>query len=692
MKLVTEIPFIYFFLLFIFSVTITWYFYIFKNKWSDVPNKVKYTIYGIRFLVLFFIGILLLGLFVEKTEIKEEKPILINIIDNSSSLLNYKDSLDVKKKIPEIISKIRKLNSKFEQRFYTIGEQFNHSKTNVFNETKSNLSLAFEQVFSTYYNRNIGAIVFISDGNFNEGQNPIYAASKIQFTPIFTIGVGDTIQKFDQILTNVICNEVAFLNNKFPIQINVENHKLKDKKSKINLFQNGKLINTKIIENQNNKQNFHEIIFEVGATKVGFQHFVAEIEEIESEYTFKNNKKSFYVEILDARNKILILSGAPHPDLSALKTAFENDKNIQVELKMIDKWDKNLKNTDLIIWHEPGIGFRDEINDLIKKTKTSVLYFIGINTSQNIIDKLNIGLETANSKQQDEVQGFFNSGFDLFEFSDEMKTEIQKYPPLIVKYGTPKLANQNQVFLKQKLTNIQKNDALAYFGSNDGIKYGVFLGEGIWRWKMANYIKSKNHALFTDFFTKINQFLVQKQNTSNLRITLPNRFVKSEDILIKAEFYNEAMELITKPIISYQLIDQKGKVSDLEFGANEQNYTLKLGRIKSGVYKWKASTTFNNKKYSKTGSFIVEDIQIEKLDTKANHTLLHQLALNSKGKFYTLNNVEKLYSDILNRNDITTISYQESRIESILDFVWILILIILMLGFEWFLKRWNGYY
>ena len=90
--------------------------------------------------------------------------------------------------------------------------------------------------------------------------------------------------------------------------------------------------------------------------------------------------------------------------------------------------------------------------------------------------------------------------------------------------------------------------------------------------------------------------------------------------------------------------------------------------------------------------FIVEDIQIEKLDTKANHNLLHQLALYSKGKFYTLNNVEKLYSDILNRNDITTISYQESRIESILDFVWILILIILMLGFEWFLKRWNGYY
>ncbi|MFN5417287.1 MAG: hypothetical protein ACK5B9_09545, partial [Flavobacteriia bacterium] len=251
---------------------------------------------------------------------------------------------------------------------------------------------------------------------------------------------------------------------------------------------------------------------------------------------------------------------------------------------------------------------------------------------------------------------------------------------------------QNEVFLSQRLAGISKKEPLLYFGSTDKRKYGVFLGDGIWKWRMANYLKNKNHNLFNEFVQKTCQYLIQKENSSNLRVSLPKRFSVNEEVLIKAEFYNEAMELITKPKISLNLVDSKGKKSVFEFGVNGNLYLLPLGKLKPGTYSWTAYTSFDGKKYSKKGNFVVENIEIEKLDSRANHGLLRQISSQSKGQFYALKDYQKLIKEIQNREDITSISYQESSYDNLLDYIWILILLVLLLGTEWFLKRWNGYY
>jgi hypothetical protein len=692
MKLITEISLGYLLLVLTVSAGLTWYFYFHKNQWSELSKKVRYSLYGIRFAVLTIIGILLLGLFIEHTNAREEKPILLTVIDNSSSSLNYRDSNEVKKILPTISSKIKALSANFDKKFYILDSELKNAEKIDFKGGKTNFSNAFEQIFTDYYNRNIGAIIFVSDGNYNEGQHPIYAASKIPFTPIFTVGIGDTLLKYDQILKDVIHNEIAFLKNKFPVQLNIEASKLKGKQAKVNLYHGSKLLASKQATYTKN-EDFQQVIFEIEADKVGFQQYRAEVVPMSNEFTTKNNSIQFYVEVLDARNKILILSGAPHPDVSALKSVFEQDENVQVEYKTVEKWDRNTKNVDLIVWHEPGVAFSEELNTIIQNSKISILYFIGVNTNQGVIKKLNIGLETPSNNQFDEVQASFSDGFDQFELNKELISEIEKYPPLVAKYGSPKLGKQNQIVIQQKIASITKKEPLFFIGSNEQSKYGVFLGEGIWKWKMANYVKSKNHEVFSEFFAKVNQFLVQKKNTSNLRVSIPKRCVINEDILIKAEFYNEALELITKPKIAFQLIDAKGKKSELEFAAGNQQYLLQLGKLKAGLYKWKASTTFAGKKYQKSGSFVVEAIQLEKLDNRANHQLLNQLAANSNGKIlYTLKNTQQLLKDLEKRDDITTVSYEQAEVSSILDFVFLLIFLLLLLGTEWFIKRWNGYY
>ena len=254
------------------------------------------------------------------------------------------------------------------------------------------------------------------------------------------------------------------------------------------------------------------------------------------------------------------------------------------------------------------------------------------------------------------------------------------------------MSPQNKMFLTQRLGQFAKKDPILFFGERDNKKYGVFVGEGIWRWKINEYSRLKSNANFQELIQKISQYLVVKQNASSLRITLPRRFSKGEEVKIKAEFYNEALELITKPTIQFDLTDENGRKSKLEFAVNGNFYTLPLGTLNPGKYTWTASTSYNGKKHSKKGIFVVEDIAIEALETMANHGVLQQISANSNAAFYKLNDYQKLLQAIDQRDDIVEVAYEESAFNDLIDYFWILLLILLLLSTEWFLKRYHGGY
>ena len=190
----------------------------------------------LRGSALFLLVILLFGVIFELKETKVEKPVFITLTDNSTSLLNYTDSSQVKSRIEGIHAQLQEqFKDRFEFRNYTVGESVNLDSITL-NEEVSNLNAGFDFIYNEFYNRNIGGICFVSDGNFNEGLSPIYGSEKINFTPIFTIGVGDTIAKRDQLLRNISANDIAFYKNKFPIEVSVEGHKMGVGNTEISLW------------------------------------------------------------------------------------------------------------------------------------------------------------------------------------------------------------------------------------------------------------------------------------------------------------------------------------------------------------------------------------------------------------------------------------------------------------------------
>jgi hypothetical protein len=670
------------------------WFYRNVSWWKELSSFYRWGLVTFRSSVLFILGLLLIGLIFEAVDYRVEKPLIIALTDNSSSLLNYKDSSKVKGQVDALRSQLKtELGEEYEWMEMTVGNMPKFGGTVNYKESVSNLSSAFEKINTEYFNRNIGAIVFVSDGKFNAGSNPVYAAERIDLTPVFTVGVGDTVKKRDQFVKNVATNDITFLGNKFPVEVDIEGVKMGKGSATVSIYRDGKQLALQTVKYTDGVRDFQHLSFLLDADRIGFQTYSVVISKAGNEYNYANNSRTFYVEVIDSRSKVLILAGAPHPDVAAWKQVLERDENLEVESMLVKDWKKDLTKTDLVIWHEPGIGFDPSVQQLLENKKIPVIYTVGPNTTSTTIQKLNIGISVSGSNgQTDDVQGGVNTGFQQFELSDLVKNMVESGPPLKSKFGKVTSAGGLEVFAYQRLGSIRKADPLIYFNKRGQIKIGVIYGEGIWRWKMNEFIRTGDQDGFAEFINKITQYVLVKQNTSKLRVNFPKRFTKDEDVLVNATFYNQSLEPVSDAEIRLEVRNEKGKLSKVGFGVSGKQYTASLGKLSPGIYKWKAVGIRNGQSEVKNGVFVVEDMELEDLDTYADHQIMRQIAKTTGGKFFELKNANGVLRAIRNRDDITTVSYREATFKDLVDLKWLFLLLLVFISAEWFLRRWFGAY
>jgi len=689
-KLITEIPIYWGAIWIVISLLISIWYYRKKDWLIEVSAITRISLVALRFSALSLLGVLLLGILYATEEERIENPLLINLIDPSSSMLNYKDSNAVERNIKEYQ---QNLKEKFGDK-YEILNFLGSSNTDSlsFDEGESDLSNYLNEIRERYYQRNIGALIFFTDGNFNKGSNPIYTAEKFKLTPILSVGVGDTIQKTDQLIRDVRVNDIAFLNNDFPVEVNVEANKLKGKKVQLNLLKNGNVVSTKRLEYSEDENASEKVDFTLSADKVGVQSYTLTLEVLEEEYNVENNRYNFYVEVIDGRNRVLLTSASPHPDLGAIKLALSDNENLDVDAVILDDLKEDLNNYDLIVLHDPG-SINDDVQlKQILNLEKPVLFILGASTNDALMRKLPLGIQSRfMGSELDEVQALANPNFKSFELGDELVLAVKSYPPLSVKFGRIEMNNTGQIAFYQALGDINTNKPLLYFNERDNAKYGAIFGEGIWRWRIAEYAQNQSTENFNSFVDKVTQYLVLKKDASNLRLKLPRKTSNLEDLRISAEFYNDNLEKVNDANVQFKLVKSE-ELNVYDFTNSQGEYQLNLGKLKAGKYSWIASTNYNGRKYEKKGVLLVSAVFMEDLDMRANYKVLKQISAKTNGKFYTLSDIDALITDLESRKDIVPVKYETLRYKDLIDFLILFIVIAVLLTLEWFLRRYNGAY
>ncbi|WP_107038204.1 vWA domain-containing protein [Brumimicrobium mesophilum] len=665
-----------------------------KRAWvKDISNFKRFLLIGLRSLGLFFVGVLLLGILIKGVDSEIDQPLIITVVDDSESMLNYADSSDIENQTKAFLNTANtSLNKDYNHSIFTLNKSLENVDSVVFNGSETNLSRVLNKVYDNYYGRNIGAIVLLSDGNFNAGSTPLLVAEKFKKTPVYTLSVGDTIQKVDHLVKSITANEIAFLDNKFPVEISIEGNKTPSESFELQIKEDGKVISSKTLKHQDSDYSLVKADFTLDAVSIGVHEYTVSLSPIDNEFNLGNNEKTIYVEVLDDRSSVLLIAEALNPDIGAIKSALVTENNL--EIKTVSEYDlpSDYSDYDLIIWHNPGVAQNQKAFDQINSEQISVWYIITPQTTRFSISKLQLSANINVTGSADNFGSAYNKGFTLFKLSAETRKMMDKFPPLNAHYGNVNYSNNASILAYQRVGAIQKSDPLFFFGGKQNKKFAVTYGSGLWSWRLADYQSNQNQVHFNEIVHKTVQYLILKENTSRLRIQLPTLVSSTEDLYIKASFYNESYEAITDPTIEFELSKPNGENFDYSFLPQDKEYNLDLGQLPAGRYAWKASTTYNGSTFAKEGTFGVKDLALEKQSTKANHQLLMQMAENGQGKFAMLSDYQSILDDINKRDDIVPVAYESSTYNKLIDYFWLMLVIVALFSTEWVIRRYSGAY
>lgn len=644
-------------------------------------ERSKYLLYGLatlRFVSISLIALLLLDIFIKRLVNETEKPIIILAQDNSTSLIAGKDSTEIKNEYTNAITSFANaIKDKYDVKTYQFDSESKPSETIDFKGKETDISKLFLDLENNYANKNIGAIILATDGIYNKGTNPLYSVEKFN-APIYTIALGDTVPLKDVWIQTINHNQVAYLGNTFPAEVIVNAVDLKDKQVSVSISNNGKILKSENVTiNSNSFSTTLNYLLE--ADKTGIQKYAITIATIDEDKNKQNNSQSFIIDVIDNREKVLILANAPHPDIAALEQSISTPQTYEVEVALINEFTKPLKPYSLVILHQiPTLPQR--ISNELKVNNQSTFY-IG-NTG-------NASKSLFNNKTND-AEGVFQKEFSLFTLSDELKNYIKNFPAVSVPFKNGLVNNGSNILIAQRIGVVETEEPLLLFTEINGVKTANFFGDGLWKWRMRDFADHGNHNLFNELISKTVQYLSVKADKSFFRVFTKKIINENEAIDFTAELYNQSYELVTDPDVTLILKDDKNKTFNYTFNKKQTMYSLSAGQFAAGEYSYEAKVKFGDKLYTKSGIIIVKEIVSERINTVANHQLLYQISKQSGGKLFYKNQLNQLQKEILSSESIKSITYSHKQLTDLVNLKLLFFVILAFLSIEWFLRKYNG--
>lgn len=371
------------------------YAYILYKKSGPWGKRTNYVLFGLRFLLTSVIAVLLVSPILKQIQNTIEEPTYIIAIDNSSSIANGTDSLErvsMLQKISEVANAHREQG--FKVRFRTIdGQQLEELPADMtFNAQQSDISGFLEKIKADYEGRNLGGVLLVSDGIYNEGIAPTYRDYKFK---VASLGIGDTVPKADVSINGLVYNKISYQGNKFPILVQFMQQGFSGKRVNVSISRAGKLLASQPYTLRGENQ-LNEVKLLIDADSKGFQRYSITISPLEGEYTTLNNTQQAYVEIIEGKENIAIIAAAPHPDIKSLRLAIESNANYtfdQYILSLPDDRNKLISNKtqyDLIIYHQiPDSRGYDRVLGQLKLDDIASLYIFGGNSGLRSFNQSN---------------------------------------------------------------------------------------------------------------------------------------------------------------------------------------------------------------------------------------------------------------------------------------------------------------
>ena len=622
------------------------------------------------------------------------KPVVVIAHDGSSSLIAAGDTASIRHAYRDELDKLAaSLGERYDVRTFTYGQGITDGLAFDQKEGLTDISQVLREVYDRFSGPDLGAVIIDGDGIFNRGRDPRLEVDRLG-VPVHTIALGDTTVRPDLILRSVEHNRIGYLGNELPLLVRVEAKHMGGNRTRIAILQGGKEITGKDLLIAGHPA-FVEVPFTIKAEKAGVQRYSAVLRPVQGEATEVNNRTDILIDVLDDRQKVLLLAAAPHPDLGAIRLALGGLDGYGTELAFAADFTGKVADYDLVILH--GLPSVQRPVQAVLQTAAAAgvptCFILGSGVDFSAFNTLGAGVEVSAARGAiTDAQATVNKDFTFFSLDPEQQSAIERFPPLQVPFGQYQLARSATALFTQRIGVVRTTYPLMAFTQQQERRMAVICGEGVWRWRIADLQQNGDHARFDRLLHKLVQFLALKISKERFRVEHAPQFSENEPVLFTAELYNASFEAVNTEDVGIVLKDEEGREYTYAFSPAGNSYRLDAGRLPAGTYTWQARTQLDGNRYVKSGEIHVQALLAEQLSTVADHGLWADLAARTQGLMVRPGGTATIDKAMQERTDLIARSYAHPSFSDLIGLRWIFFVILALLTAEWVLRRRNGAY
>ena len=652
---------------------------IFNEKWHQF-------LISYRIIIFFILGILLFNPVINFSGEKEKKLDWAIFIDNSASIKYHQTpSINaVQLGIESLVNKLSEKDISYHLYQFSDNIQKVNSPQLIGNGVTTNIGIIPETI--KQLGNQIAGAVIISDGLITEGKDPIKDFQEFDF-PIHTIGIGEGSELVDVTIESIDAPTVVLKSDWVDVNITIQSVGNIGDRLSVSLYNNRELQGSKHIRLMG-MESKKEINFRFHPKKIGKQQYEVRISSVEDEIDIQNNRQKFSLLVLKDRYKVALLTGSPNKNTSVLKRKLKNNPRVELD-HFIRITETRFQPAIKTFWESPyeliifdnypikplSSNFVRILGKKLLSNQSALFLILGPNqtiVSFNGITSI-LGVVTEDST--------IESNRFYWEFVDEQIDAGGNFPPLkqnilitgkqvssdtlaVTEQGWPLwLRNQNGTIRTMIWTSPELNTL--YFHDQKLSQEGSF--SVIWNQSISWLLKSGGEH---ENFFRLNKNRYQQGEMVQVTGTQPFEKTqdKTENIIINVT--HGSTDIITRDIL-YNIEEQRWLGEFRAPGPGEYNYSIQLE---------------SNQDPIQTGTFQILESQIELNQVYLNKKLLATISNSTDGQFFVWDSRDSLFSEInpkVRREfKAEIIKFNESRV--------LLIIMILLLCVEWFIRRNRG--
>lgn len=706
----------YFFPILLIILALLFTIYSYRRTIPEIGGTLKRILILLRWLAITAIIILLFEPALESKTVEKVSSKVAVLIDNSESVSFQNEKINNRENFFAAYqnSDINNLSNSI---IYRFGNETNLTdKDSIekfdFADKSTNLKEAINRIGKDLTRENIKSLVVFSDGNFNNGGNPIYSSKQLGI-PIYSVVSADTSKFRDILLSDLSMNKLAYVNS--PVQINykLENEGLLLDSIPVYLKEDQIIKDTSYIKLSENRklysQSFYYYPENSGVKLISISTPFNEIE-----FSSKNNSQSGYIKVLDSKKKISLFAGAPSYDVSILSKFINQDRSVDFK-KFIQKkgaeyylepTPEAIQNTQLFVFSDfpnssTSNAVLSQIRKELKKGKPFFFQFsknLDYNKLKVLSDIMPFEVISSSNKEFTALpfvnERNLSNGLVRISGSDSDLSYWNNLSPLFKTETFLKLKTGAKSIVDINVNNTILNEPLIIQSEVGESKSIILTGYGLNSWRISSFSKDillgkSTPDVTFKFLENSFKWLVVKNEGRKFQIkTNKEKYLEGEPVVVEAQVYDESYEAFDDAEVKVQVKNESQERDIILSNIGNGKYVSTIEGLTKGEFSVSGLAKYKDKTIGTDESkFEIGDLLIEYSKLSPNTGFLKNLSESNGGKVYFQDNVRELVEDINNKGLLKEEETLVTNVNNFWEEPYLLILAVLLFSSEWLIRK-----